>query len=196
MIDLSNIVNSKTLLSTFDTSSICRNCNNQWACCIEIELPELTKVDLQGIKSCYPTQYDQFFKNHPYYPTRSLKTLIQSRSLTCPFFNINSHTCDIYPRRPLLCRLFPLDIYYDRGEYFWILYHKFCALSSLMRGKIQAIVLNQVEKQVLPCFSHDELILYSTKAIRQFSLFKKGEWEKIRKVQYYDNALCPSIKGE
>lgn len=164
--------------------SACRNCRNEWVCCTELEPPELTKVDIQSIKAFYPTQCNLVFENHPYYPNGPLRILRQSASSSCPFFDASNGTCNIYSHRPLLCRLFPLDIYCDSGEYFWIIYHKFCALSDLILEKFLPIALDQAERQVLPHFSREELLFYSVKAVREFSLFKKGEWRKLRKVKY------------
>jgi Fe-S-cluster containining protein len=40
----------------------------------------------------------------------------------CPYFEKESGTCNIYEKRPLCCRLYPLDLLFEDGEYWWIAY--------------------------------------------------------------------------
>ena len=165
---------------------ICKHCPNNWECCVCVEPPELTACDIQQLKAAVPDQWGDVIANHPQYPDGPLKVLARASSGHCRFFNINNSTCDIYPYRPLLCRLFPLDVCFDSGKYFWIVYHEFCSLAKTMHGKTVVRVLDQLEN-LLALFSEEELSFYATKAVRQFSLFRKGEWKKLAEMKSHND---------
>ncbi len=56
-------------------------------------------------------------------------------SCDCPFYESATVTCGIYPQRPLICQLFPLDILAgDDGRYWWVVYE---ACEEVRRGKLQ-----------------------------------------------------------
>jgi len=82
----------------------CRDCRGQ--CC---EMPWLTKEELASANQ-FPDAIKfigdtAFFLNHD----------------KCPFLDQNGK-CKIYEMRPLDCRLFPLDIIEENGEYFWCVF--------------------------------------------------------------------------
>lgn len=83
---------------------VCGDCSGQ--CC---EMPWLTKEEFRladqfpdAIKFVGETA---FLLNHD----------------KCPFLDRNGK-CKIYEMRPLDCRLFPLDIIEENGEYFWCVF--------------------------------------------------------------------------
>ncbi len=64
-------------------------------------------------------------------PTRTWNRL----GCDCPFYQATTLTCGIYAQRPLICRLFPLDILAgDDGEYWWVVYE---ACEEVRRGKLK-----------------------------------------------------------
>lgn len=59
-----------------------------------------------------------------------------------------------------------------------------------MHGKTLVRVLSQSEN-LLALFLEEELSFYAKKAVRQFSLFKKGEWKKLAEMK-----SCNDIYGK
>ncbi len=54
----------------------------------------------------------------------------------CPFYEAATVSCGIYVHRPLICRLFPLDILAgDDGQYWWVVYE---ACEEVRRGKLRS----------------------------------------------------------
>jgi Fe-S-cluster containining protein len=63
-------------------------------------------------------------------------TRINRQGCRCPFYDQPSYGCRIYPDRPLICNLFPLDILENEsdGRYWWV---AFGACEELARGKLR-----------------------------------------------------------
>ena len=62
-------------------------------------------------------------------------TRINRRGCRCPVYHPATFACQIYPDRPLICNLFPLDILEndEDGRYWWVL---FGACEEVARGKL------------------------------------------------------------
>ncbi len=67
-------------------------------------------------------------------------THLNRQGCKCPFYDRATFGCQIYPDRPLICNLFPLDIleHEDEGGYWWVVYG---ACEEVARGKLR----NQLE---------------------------------------------------
>jgi Fe-S-cluster containining protein len=63
-------------------------------------------------------------------------TRINRQHCRCPFYGGPENGCTIYHSRPLICRLFPLDVVEreEDGSYWWVL---FGACAEVARGKLR-----------------------------------------------------------
>jgi len=91
------------------------NCD---ACCRRSIGPGLTEKDHQRIAP-HASHYDFVDRrDHPLFPY-----LLKARQGACLFLN-DKGKCSIYPVRPLLCRLFPLQLHFQwDGKLLWCLEH-------------------------------------------------------------------------
>ncbi len=66
-------------------------------------------------------------------------TRINRQGCRCPFYDQATYGCEIYPDRPLICNLFPLDILENEadGRYWWV---AFGACEEVARGKLRGRV--------------------------------------------------------
>lgn len=66
-------------------------------------------------------------------------TRINRVGCRCPFYQGPAQGCEIYPDRPLICNLFPLDIveHEEDGRHWWVL---FGACAEVERGRLQGRV--------------------------------------------------------
>jgi Fe-S-cluster containining protein len=92
--------------------------NHCSACCRRTIGPALTEKDHQRI-ALHTSQYDfAERRDHPLFPY-----LLKARQGACIFLS-NKGKCNIYPGRPLLCRLFPLQLHFQwDGTLRWCLEH-------------------------------------------------------------------------
>lgn len=91
------------------------NCD---ACCRRSIGPGLTKKDCERIAQ-HASHHDfAEERDHPLFPY-----LLKARQGTCTFLNANGK-CSIYSVRPLLCRLYPLQLHFQwDGKLLWCLEH-------------------------------------------------------------------------
>jgi|GEM_PF-1907417 len=88
------------------------------ACCRRAEGVALTESDRKRLSRCRPGLDFAEPREHPVFPYR-LKTVNRA----CLFLNERGR-CSVYTSRPLLCRLYPLQIHLDwKGEVLWCLEH-------------------------------------------------------------------------
>jgi len=103
-------------LSFSDISFQCLvNCD---ACCRRSIGPGLTEKDYWRIAqhASHPDFADE--RDHPLFPY-----LLKARQGGCIFLN-DKGKCSIYPDRPLLCRLYPLQLHFQwNGKLLWCLEH-------------------------------------------------------------------------
>lgn len=66
-------------------------------------------------------------------------TRVNRVGCSCPFYLGPSEGCEIYPDRPLICNLFPLDIveHEEDGRHWWVL---FGACAEVERGRLKGRV--------------------------------------------------------
>lgn len=150
-------------------------CESCWSfhCCKEIGSPFfLTQYDIDKIKAKKQLKENEF-RVKKLFRHRALNFLRQKESGECVFFSDGK--CQIYPFRPLDCRLFPLDLHYRNGQYIWIKYH-------LCQGLVLPLdrQLEKAELEILPLLSND-LEIYTD---LEFGLFDKKEWEELRPVKF------------
>ena len=63
-------------------------------------------------------------------------TRLNRQGCKCPFYAPATFGCQIYPERPLICNLFPLDIlnHESDGRHWWVAYG---ACAEIQRGKLK-----------------------------------------------------------
>jgi Fe-S-cluster containining protein len=88
------------------------------ACCRRSIGPGLTEMDYQRI--CWKTSQSDVAekRDHPLFPYQ-----LKTREGACLFLN-NQAQCSIYSIRPILCRLYPLQLHFQwNGKLLWCLEH-------------------------------------------------------------------------
>ena len=155
---------------------LCSTCSV--ACCHKIAPPFLTETDVRVISAATgrdPTQFSNYVDH-----TTGEKVL-QARADetgTCIFLT-NNRRCSIYMTRPLDCRLFPLDLEYDDGQFFWGIYEwSDCPLS---KQEELEVAIDRAENEILPLFTWDELRLYATDDNAAPS--RMAAWRRIQPVK-------------
>ncbi|MCV0400782.1 MAG: YkgJ family cysteine cluster protein [Nitrosopumilus sp.] len=100
--------------------SLCGNCNHK-NCCTDSAVPLV-----------FPTELDLIKKNHSQYANYLQTVKIngvlinaitkKNNSNECVFWDGATGRCKIYESRPIDCRLYPFDILFVNGDYYWIVY--------------------------------------------------------------------------
>lgn len=102
---LNKLYKIASFLSNQEECKTCRLCEDN------VGLVYIFKIESAGIGRRYTV------------PTSAgLKFFVRTEDGHCPYFNKESGTCGIYEHRPLCCRIYPLDLLFDDGEYWWIAY--------------------------------------------------------------------------
>lgn len=107
----------------------CESCFNR-SCCNESgrfasQIPGafLTDYDIKRISDGTGLDPKEFVNEviHPI-TSKPAKYILDLDGIYCKFFDKKANLCSIYEFRPLDCRLFPLDIIFENGKYFWVIY--------------------------------------------------------------------------
>lgn len=61
-------------------------------------------------------------RKHAVPTSAGLNFFVRTEDGHCPYFNKELGTCGIYENRPICCRIYPLDLLFEDGEYWWIAY--------------------------------------------------------------------------
>lgn len=119
------------------TISACKNCSGLQCCGTlrpggSIEPPFLTPDDVHRISRVTGLPDDDFSEPRLNPATGKYVVFMRTQPGTgCVFFDHESGRCTIYKHRPIDCRLFPLDIEFDDGVFYWALHnHDSCRLKS------------------------------------------------------------------
>lgn len=75
-----------------------------------------------GLVYVFNTESKKIGHEHTISTSSGLNFFVRTHDNHCPYFNQESGKCGIYEDRPLCCRIYPLDIYFDGIEYWWIAY--------------------------------------------------------------------------
>lgn len=97
-----------------------------------LEPPYLTKQDIMNVQYFTGLKIDQFAcrRTNPITGNTFYKMKIKPNS-GCIFFDQNGGKCEVHAYRPMDCRLFPLDIEFLNGRYYWALFrYNYCNLSQ------------------------------------------------------------------
>ena len=133
--------NENDLSYKLSQCNTCGHCN-----CCHIAPPFLTPEECQAIQKCTDKPVEEFAilktdGNEVFYVMR------QGQDKRCVFFDGSKLQCNIYPVRPLDCRLFPLDICYDGQKFRWVMYNDFCKI-KVDKSKLLSMV-DSIEHEVL-----------------------------------------------
>ncbi len=106
----------------------CKDCSGTTCCGIVkengiIEPPYLTEYDLQNIIYFTGLDLHQFAVQKINPVTDHIIHMMRTENNSgCIFFDRINGKCQIHSFRPMDCRLFPLDIEFANGKYYWALY--------------------------------------------------------------------------
>lgn len=97
-------------------------------------------------------------------------------------FSTSAGKCEIYGHHPIDCKLFPLDIDWQNGEYIWIIYDPLCNFSAVDLEEN----MKTAESSLLPHFTHDEFQAYADYG-SEMLFYRKSKWKHLRTV--HDKAI-------
>jgi uncharacterized protein len=95
-------------------------CSHCGVCCTETEMM-LSQKDIARLKKMGFEQ--DFFVRMD----RQGYALLKNRDGYCVFYNLDKRRCDIYPNRPVGCRVYPVIFDEDKGE---VIFDDICKSSS------------------------------------------------------------------
>lgn len=109
---------------------------------------------------------------------------LQKNGEYCPFRDIKEKNCSIYPKRPICCRMFPLDISSIRGLLEWVVYD-YCPKVRNEQGKPLRDALSIYSMEIENCFTKELLDFYYKEHITTTKI------ESMGKVKYETLFLRP-----
>ena len=120
----------------------------------------LTEVDLATLRHALGVARDDISNTRPHSLTgEPIRQAIPNKDGYCSFLT-TEHRCRIYQYRPLDCRLYPLDIRWENGKWYWMVYvWEECPLSGF--DSFEGAMI-RAEREIIPLFTVEELRLYAT----------------------------------
>lgn len=114
----------------------CMNCPVNSVCCSVssrggvVESPYLMPSDIKAISEMTSLQEEAFVENRINPLTGNVVSFVSPpEGHGCRFHDIAGGKCGIYNARPIDCRLYPLDILFKDGNYYWIL-RQYCDITD------------------------------------------------------------------
>jgi len=145
----------------------CHHCATHICC--KIEPAFLTPQDLERMGL---SPQDQEHVNKSAWNGFEFLHLQKRKNGKCVFYDSESKKCSKWNSRPLDCRLFPLDIDFHDGRFYWICY-------SYCKASVTEYKLQKLEKTLLPEFT-PYLAVY---ALLPMKMFESGSYRILREVQ-------------
>ena len=115
------------------TFTFCISCPVNSNCCSrvkisgEIDSPILFPKDVEDVQQLTGLKVDCF--SEPISPNNGKVRVMRTNSNGCYFYHFPEGKCEIYPVRPIDCRLFPFDIKEKSdGSLVWIAYTQLCPI--------------------------------------------------------------------
>jgi Fe-S-cluster containining protein len=99
-------------------------------------------------------------------------------------FAVNNR-CQIYKKRPLDCRLFPLDLFEEDGEYWWIIFKNCSKYSEISKKLIPLIptIENLFDENIFKQYQRSIAIAKETYAPYRLKQYKKiAKYKKTKDV--------------
>ena len=165
----------KTKKSPFGSYDLCRNCNDK-TCCSGYDSAILTLHDLKNIinNGYIKDEFSQIIN----YNGKLIQVLKKKKKSTyCIFWDEKQKKCSIYDIRPFDCQMFPFDVNYFHGEYYWVVYScnnsgdwKWTEdyLVKLEKNPQFNIIMNYIdENKIYSSFEFDESQDFDYKIIRK-----------------------------
>jgi len=113
----------------------CINCPVNFMCCSVsakggiVEPPYLIPAEVTAISAMTGLKVDDFAEKRSNPITGNVVSFVSPREGNgCRFHDTASGRCNIYEVRPIDCRLYPLDVLFKDGKYFWILW-QYCEVT-------------------------------------------------------------------
>ncbi|MBO1224626.1 MAG: YkgJ family cysteine cluster protein [Candidatus Scalindua sediminis] len=102
---------------------------------------------------------------------------LKKTSSTCPFLSNDKQKCTIYEKRPISCRLFPLEIILDeRNVLAWAHYKAdYCLKHSLLQASDLNVAIYFLIKKLAPLFKPHSNFLYKHNTVEDTIDLYKSE---------------------
>jgi Fe-S-cluster containining protein len=114
----------------------CVNCPVNFMCCSVsargglVEPPYLVPSEVSVIEAMTGTGKDIFVEERMNPITGNTVSFVSpAEGHGCRFHDAGSGKCNIYDARPIDCRLYPLDVLFQDGKYYWILW-QYCEITA------------------------------------------------------------------
>jgi Fe-S-cluster containining protein len=114
----------------------CMNCPANFVCCSVstrggvVESPYLMPTDITAISKMTGLKKEEFSEDRLNPLTGNVVSFISpANNEGCRFHDPIGRKCGIYDARPIDCRLYPLDILFKEGRYYWILW-QYCEITN------------------------------------------------------------------
>lgn len=113
----------------------CINCPVNFMCCTVsarggiVEPPYLIPSEVSAIAAMTGLEEETFVEKRTNTITGNTVSFVSpSEGHGCRFHDAASGKCNIYDSRPIDCRLYPLDVLFQDGKYYWILW-QYCEIT-------------------------------------------------------------------
>ncbi|MDQ1352156.1 MAG: hypothetical protein QG657_2462 [Acidobacteriota bacterium] len=108
----------------------------------------------------------------------------------CVCYNASEKKCEIYPDRPLCCRLFPFDLFYyaNRG-YYWVVYNKCPWVWLLLSDPANLHAIKLLLRNFQLSLGDEDLMSFYRKEVSSVTL------ERGKKADQNYTIICPSGRG-
>lgn len=130
----SEVMNERT--PTAPKLHACMNCPANFVCCSVssrggvVESPYLMPSDIKAIAEVTGLDEKEFVENRVNPQTGNIVSFMSPpEGHGCRFHDTVGGKCGIYNARPIDCRLYPLDILFKDGNYYWIL-RQYCEITE------------------------------------------------------------------
>jgi Fe-S-cluster containining protein len=150
----------KSILQDLKFDTVCPNCRGQ--CC---HMPWLSQEETQ-LADQFPAAV-KFIGDTPFF-------LDHDR---CVFLD-REGKCSIYDLRPLDCRLFPLDIIEENGEYYWCVFTT-CPDWPRMKEMLEPLIPLLEQKMSLSLWRQFQKQITVTK--EEYAPYKSGQYVTVKK---------------
>lgn len=99
---------------------LCQTCNHK-GCCTDFASPLVFENDLENLKQI--NKHTTEFVKDILINGKKIKTIRKKIGTNnCVFWDESSSKCSIYKNRPFDCTLYPFDIHFIDGKYYWVVY--------------------------------------------------------------------------
>ena len=92
-----------------------------------------------------------------------------NESHPCKYLN-GKGLCEVHPKRPIDCRLFPFDIIKKENKFYWIIWKFDCPIAKIANRRKLECYLREHEVNLLPMLNKQYLSEYANLPMTQWEL--------------------------